>query len=97
MKLLLTSILTAVSFTNVSALAATASLTPFEVANAAYNGSLKEQGISSFGGLCDDLFSRAVTSTDVMNAAVKAKLLNPTDANSEFSSYLQMQLEGLCH
>lgn len=72
MKFFLTSVIITGLISSVTALASMAPQTPFEIASAAYNGNLKEQGISSFGGLCDDLHSRAVTSNDVMNAALSS-------------------------
>jgi hypothetical protein len=69
---------------------------PFNLANLAYRGYFKDQGIPSAGGLISALEFGTVTAQDIMQAAIRAnKLPDQTLSDQGYRHNLENQLQAL--
>jgi hypothetical protein len=71
-------------------------ISPFNLAYLAYQGYFKAQGIPSNGALIDAIESGAVTSEEIVQAAVKANRLSEQALSDRgYRNALEDQLQGL--
>lgn len=73
-----------------------AALTPNDLANLAYQGYLRDQGISSYSQLIFDYESGRIQGKDIVQAAVNANRLPASLLNDQsYLSAVNLQLSGL--
>ncbi|MEE3717877.1 hypothetical protein V2H45_14140 [Tumidithrix elongata RA019] len=72
------------------------SVSPFNLAYLAYQGYFEDRGISSYATLIEDVRSRKVTPTQLVQAAVDSQRLAPSVLNdSSYISAVESQLTSL--
>lgn len=71
-------------------------ITPVDLVNRAYRGGLKDQGIYSYQALILSYKRRTITAKDVVEAAVKANIIEPSAVNDRsYLSVVDAQLKAL--